>query len=705
MVSVMVLAIGAVIYYNANKYSFINNKVGKIVADKTDSLYKISYDSISVNEAGGDLYIHNLSIKGDTILQKQYMQNGDTAAVPMLLHIFVPVLKVEGFKTASALLNKQLACDRIIISDPRITVYVFAGVAKDNDIKQQGQQLYKQLLGNFNLIQADSVSVINSEVVLRDFLSREIKFHTFNTSINLTDLRIDSTHNYDTSRTLFSKEISLHSDKVIIGDEPVIGEATNLTFNTRSKLLAMSAIEYNGIKNGGSMSGKVEGVSISGIEAAGAVEAMNIAIGKAAFKKASIQIKSKQKEAGNKSKASGDQLLTGWVKTFKMKEMQAGNLSLKMESSGKGASDLLINNSVITIDNLALDTISKMDNSLLGSADNFTVSNDLISIKSKDNLYVYNFSGLKVNKANKTISLIEFAVKPLLGETAFANKVRVQKDRYDIRMRNLTASAVDFDKLLDGKIDIGTVKTSGNSIKIYRDVSHPSDSILKVGKYPHQAIYKLKMPINIGRFIAVKTLVEYKERNPLSDTSGNLRFENSTLTLDNITNAPRPANKITNMNFDGALLGKIPLKVNIKFYLENVKEGHYQVNASIKRSFNAAILNPMVEPMGLVRMEKGKFNELTFNFMADNINAQGELVAKYEDLKLSLLKRDKKNNTLNKKSVTSLLANVIVKNNNPANGKLRKADVVYKRDEYKSFFNMIWKFVFTGLKDVMGAKL
>jgi hypothetical protein len=703
---VLALVVGAAVYYNTNKYPFINKKIDELVADKTNSLYKVEYDSISVDEVGGDLYIHNLSIKGDTLLQEKYMLAGDTAAASMLLDIFVPVLKVVGFKTKRALLNKQIACDKIIITDPRVTIYVFPGVAKRSDVQKQGQELYKQLLGNFTLIQADSLSIVNTEVVARNFFTREIKFHTFNTSINLADLRIDSSHYADTSRTLFCKEISLHSDKVIVGDEPVIAEATFVTFDTRNKILGIAEIAYNGIKNGGDFSGKVKGIAITGIEAAGAIDSMNIIINKAIFKEAALQLQRTAKEEGKAiRKTSDNKLLNGWIKSFRMSELKAVNVSLNMLSNDRKQKDVVIKNSAIKVYRLALDTTSEFDKSLLKSADDINISNDLISFKSKDNVYDYSFSGIQVNKAAGTIGLNEFSIKPALGEVAFANKAKVQKDRYHVRIRNLLASSVDFEKLTEGNISVGTIKTSGNSVLVYRDISKPSDSIRKVGNYPHQMLHNLKVPLSIKRFILANTLIEYKEHNPLSDTSGTLRFVNSTMTLTNVTNADKPANKIMNLDFTGSLLGKAPLNINIKFYLDKVAEGRYDVTTLGKTPFAGASLNPMIVPMGMVRIDKGTINELSFNFRGDNLQADGTFIIKYEDLKLALLKHDKKNNSFNKKGIVSLLANVIVKNNNPSNGKTREAKIVYKRDEYKSFFNMIWKFAFVGLKDVMGAKL
>jgi hypothetical protein len=303
------------------------------------------------------------------------------------------------------------------------------------------------------------------------------------------------------------------------------------------------------------------------------------------------------------------------------------------------------------------------------------------------------------------LAIQQFAVKPRLGEKAFAKKARVQRDRYDVSLRNIKATDINFEKLANGEIDMAALSANNNSIKIYRDISNPLDSIRKVGGYPHQLLYKMKMPVRINKVTFSDSYISYKERNGLSDSSGNLFFDHSTISLANVTNHPTGANKIMNMDVDLNLLGRVPLAVNIKFYLDKVKEGHYHVNAVANKSFNGVLLNQITMPMGLKKIEKGTVNGLSIQFMADNINAQGELTVKYEGLKISLMKRDKKGGAFDKKGIISLLANLVVKNNNPANGKLRTAEVVYKRDEYKSFFNMIWKFAFNGLKDVMGAKL
>jgi hypothetical protein len=265
-------------------------------------------------------------------------------------------------------------------------------------------------------------------------------------------------------------------------------------------------------------------------------------------------------------------------------------------------------------------------------------------------------------------------------------------------------SKVDVDALVEWRVYADNIHATNNAIRIYRDNTQPMDSIKKVGRYPHQMIGKLPFPLYIKQLVAAKTFIQYKEKNLLSDTSGSLIFENSTLAFTNITNNKDPVNKTMDLAFKGALLGQVPLQLNIKFYLEQIEKGKHQVTGNIQNPFKGEVLNKLTVPLGLVRIDKGTINGLSFNYMADNINAQGTLTIKYNDLKLSLLKKNDSKGNFGKKGLMSLLANIVVRNNNPNNNKLRQADVVYKRDEYKSFFNMLWKFVFTGMKDVMGAK-
>jgi hypothetical protein len=70
----------------------------------------------------------------------------------------------------------------------------------------------------------------------------------------------------------------------------------------------------------------------------------------------------------------------------------------------------------------------------------------------------------------------------------------------------------------------------------------------------------------------------------------------------------------------------------------------------------------------------------------------------YENIKISLLKKDSAD--LVKKGFMSVIANIALKNDNPQNGKTRTASIDYQRDTTRSFFNLLWKSIYSGVKKI-----
>ncbi|MBS1601508.1 MAG: hypothetical protein JST42_02485, partial [Bacteroidetes bacterium] len=100
-------------------------------------------------------------------------------------------------------------------------------------------------------------------------------------------------------------------------------------------------------------------------------------------------------------------------------------------------------------------------------------------------------------------------------------------------------------------------------------------------------------------------------------------------------------------------------------------------------------------------LEKGKINHLHFAMHGTDSIGNGRVALSYNDIKVSLLKKDKDDAGYDKKAVASLFANLIVKNSSKP-GKPGTEEVHFKRIVNKSFFNLIWKTLFTGVKESVG---
>ena len=77
----------------------------------------------------------------------------------------------------------------------------------------------------------------------------------------------------------------------------------------------------------------------------------------------------------------------------------------------------------------------------------------------------------------------------------------------------------------------------------------------------------------------------------------------------------------------------------------------------------------------------------------------------YDDLKIVVLEKDKCSNEWYKKSQTSFVANLIIKDTNlkDKDANRRTVTVMKERDTNRSLFNLAWKTIFKGLMQTIGA--
>lgn len=701
-----VITIGFFTIYKIKRDDFLHHKLKNVVAEKSNELYKLKYDSLSVNEVEGNLFIKNFHLKGDTSRQLKMINTGDTNAAKFLLDIFIPELKVVSFKTTAALLSKELQCKQIVISNAKIICYLYPGLQKPGDTKKQQQEIYKQILGSLQLIRVENVSVINSEVIAEDFYTKEVKLHTHKTTIGLTDVAIDSTFNQDTTRTFFCKEIRMQSQQVTLEDRKKTAEIANASFDTRSKILVLGKFEYGAFKTNGYFKTKLEGISLQGISWTGPVENSELTIDKAVFQKGELVLVDDDSSNKKNSSKVDTKILTGWISKFSLHSLQLKSFAYVSSQAGSNDKPFRIKNNSFSIKNIKIDRTTVFDETLVSRAEEIVISNDEMRFITADKLYEYRLRGVKLNSLTKNIFIKEAAIIPAFNERDFAKKAHFQTDRFDIAMRNINCKEVDIPKLIKGEINIGLMTSVGNSVKVFRDLSYPKDTASNGGpqrNFPHQLIHKFSGKIKINRYIANKSYIEYKEKNAGTNSAGKVRFSNSSLSLNNISNYSVKVGEKTTCAFSTMFLGKVPVKGNFTFYLDDWKKGKFSVSAVVNKSFDVTIINELTEPMSLIKIEKGVVNSLRFKMTADTTLAKSNLVFLYEDLKLSFVK--KKGSEYKNKSVFSFFANLIIKNNNKPGDGMRQANITVKHKRFSSFFNFIWSTMLTGIKDISMLKI
>lgn len=383
---------------------------------------------------------------------------------------------------------------------------------------------------------------------------------------------------------------------------------------------------------------------------------------------------------------NGAQITTSNLKTGK-KNVQFINTSIRLidvsvdENSGKNPDQLLF-------------------------AKQLFLESEKISFPSEDRPYNYVIDSVSLNSMTNSVHVKKFSINPLLGENAFVKSLPTQDDRFDFSINNIRLRNLDIHQLFNENIIADSILIGSASLKIYRDLSLPRDKKSRVGKYPHQLLDKIPVSIQVKKMVMANTFLEYKEKSKITNQSGKVQFHNVSAIITNLTNNKDAvkADNVMRADISTNFLNKAPLKVVWQFYLQNPK-GRFDIKGNLGK-LAASEINALIEPMGPAKMEKGEIKSLQFNFEGNNYGADGTVKMLYNDLKLAVLEKDKGSKELDKKSLTSFVANIIIKNNNPSNEKdePRVANVHFDRDTNRSIFHLAWKSIFKGIRETVGIK-
>jgi hypothetical protein len=686
-----------------NKYGIVKNKIKITIAEQTDSLYIVKYDSLHFDELTGEAYLKNIHITPDTTVVK----NKKLADLPyILLDIRIGYLSVNGVKTDKALLGNKIIGDSVIIDHPDVIVYFIKPLQKHTNINAEASTVYDEILGGMKIIQAGHIFINNVHIQGINYFLKEKNFDLLNGNIHLTDVLIDSAHNLDTTRTLFCKQIALQVASFINynNTRPEIS-VKKLNYSGADYLLSFEDIDVNRFENSNGKSSKLlhaTNLVLKGIDAnefvknkdiiVDTIECKDITMYQPPFNNLKKPMDSKQKKIDT----------TGFTHVYsvEMKHLGFPKITFVPEKNN----GIAIGNIAVTINEVKADEVIDVENNPLDYGKEAEISCDKISINSKDGFYNYTFKNATLNSLQKQLKIGSVSIKPFLSEAAFANKAHFQKDRYNVDLKGVALKNIDMKNLLDKKIFASNLTINNTSVKIYRDLRKPLSGKSKVGNYPSQMLKKADIPVNISNAVLSNVFIQYTEHEKISDSSGVTTFNGSTINISNITNQDEAIqkNNVAIVSFNTKILNEIPAKGAFKFYL-NGNDGRFSANGSIS-GFDALLLNKVSVPMALMRLNTGTINSINFNFTGNDTIAKGDFVMKYNNLKVDVMKRDKDSKEIKKRGLTSLIANVIVKNNNPDNGNLRKETLQFKRDVQKSFFNLVWKTIFTGMKKTVGLR-
>jgi hypothetical protein len=362
-----------------------------------------------------------------------------------------------------------------------------------------------------------------------------------------------------------------------------------------------------------------------------------------------------------------------------------------------------LNNASVDLIDVKVDSAANADPTRLLFAKKQAIAFESLNWFSDDGRYRFHAKNVISNSTGRDIQIAEFVIDPIKGEQEFVNSLPTQDDRFDFRFRDIMLKNVNYAELLEEKIIADSLVVRTAVFKVYRDLNIPRDKRNRVGAYPHQALQKAPVDIDIRKLVVINSFIEYKERNNITRNSGKLQFYDVYTTISNFTNRKESIreNNVMKLAAKASFLNKTNFNVNWNFILRD-PDGRFAIKADMG-PIKATDLNALTEPMGPARIEKGEIKGLSLDLTGSDHSMNGNLTLLYEDLRIAVLEKDKGAREWDKKSLTSFIANIFVKNSNlhEEDDAARTVTVEYQRDPNRSIFNLAWKTIFKGIMETV----
>lgn len=321
--------------------------------------------------------------------------------------------------------------------------------------------------------------------------------------------------------------------------------------------------------------------------------------------------------------------------------------------------------------------------------------------QTKDGMYALKAGKVTVRAPQQQVVLQNLSFGSPLSRAQFVARHKFSQELYRLALSRVTLNGVDWWTLLNGEeIIAGDVVANGGKLSVYFDRGRPLKS--RMGKFPNQLLMKLPVKLNVAHLRVRNLDLSYEEHNPISQQSGTVYMDRVRMDITNLSNVN---GKPVVVNGTALFMHRAPIQAHFSFDMNHYREGEFSATVNSSAQFGGDLINSFSMPLGLVKIEDGTLQKLQASIRGNQWQASGNVLVLYNDLKLDLMEKDQGKTALDKKDVTSFLANTFVlKKDNPKEGRApRRESASFTRIPEGGFFLLVWKTILAGALKTIGA--
>ncbi len=689
IVGLLLVVVAGLITWQFVKKSVVKEVITDSVTKSTQGFYNVDYDSSNIDELKGNATFYGLRFREDSASQS--VRDAKIPAVSV--NVFIKSLKIVGANIPSFLAKKSISAETLIIESPNISIFQNSESGKIT--KEDSLALYKEILGKFSSISVDKISIKNGDIKVA--IKGKAPHTIFNNvNIQLENLLINENKQYDDIISYFIKGLELNVEAFQSQTPGTTKQvvARNIHLNARTKRFLVQDVSLVDSKKPLEKN-VLKAIQFSGLNIDAFIYQNKFLADSLSIGSGTVFINQNKNSAANFQRF---EIENDFFANAQLKNVFVRKTDVYITSAKADAAPLLLKKVNFTATGLpALNDKNSLQQILNAGKWNF--HSDGVSTKTSDAVYAVEIGAIDLNEVNRELKIASAELRPLLSWESYVKTLKVQHDLYDFRIKNMVFSGLSVAALLNEGILVADRLSLSPTVLSSNDRTVPYDRSSKVGKYPHQQLLSMDIPIDIKVVAVNDGIVTYRERGRLSKQSGDVVFKKIAATITGFTNIRAGIEREKNMVLNASATFLNSTKISTRWVMPLQKLGGNNLVTASFSGINSSELNRIIEPLGMASIRKGSIDGLRVNMQGDDYKSYGEATLLYHGLKVDVLKSTNANSDdFERKTLLSFAANVLAKNSNPRGGVTRSASMENNRDTTKSFFNFIFKGIFEASK-------
>lgn len=207
---VIMLMAGFAIYINLKWKPFLTRQIQEAIITSTDSLYSISFQSVSVNILTGSATFKKMVFKPDSLVYIKMIKNG--AAPKHLFTVEVARLDLNRIHPFKVYFQRKLEMKSLLIDRPKVKMS-YQKLSQPQNIIIDKRNAWQRLSKYLRSIKVDDIIFQDADFEYIDKSARQNQLTRLrNLDIEIAGLLIDSASQFDKSKLYHTDNISVRLD-------------------------------------------------------------------------------------------------------------------------------------------------------------------------------------------------------------------------------------------------------------------------------------------------------------------------------------------------------------------------------------------------------------------------------------------------------------------------------------------------------------